>query len=56
MKILFQFLVAFGVLHLIVTIFEFAFNPKVSGSIVLAPLLLIIGFVGLFISNRKGKK
>lgn len=52
MKQFFQILIAIGIVHLIVSIFEFFINPKVSGSILLAPIFLGVGFIGLLIIKK----
>jgi hypothetical protein len=57
MKKLFQIIILLGIPHWVVSIIEFVFYQKTSGSLVLATFLLGIGFGGLFIYNQiKGKK
>jgi hypothetical protein len=52
MKEFFQFVIALGFANLAVSVFEFVAYRKATGALVLATVLFIIGFGGLFINDR----
>lgn len=51
-KDIFRIAIAFGFINWAVSIYEFVMYRKASGALVLATLLFIFGFGGLFIHNK----
>ena len=48
-------MVVLGVLNWAVSLYEFVFYQKTPGALLLATVLFMIGFGGLFICNRMRK-
>ena len=52
MRNFFKTMIILGISHWVVSVIEFVFYQKTSGSLILATVLFIFGFGGLVIYNK----